>query len=209
MMRRKAGNLRGRRPGWRRWSPAENCQFLRTGLLIVCTVCCRMCTNSVVVGWSTSSPAKSRATYVANSDRSESNMLRPKFDPSQPYRAVEYLRMSDPGQNKRSPEQQESMITTCLERLGYPWQVVKTYRDEGKSGRLLRTRQGYQQIMRELKSGAVSADLILVDTLERFGRVDGLSEIRRNLFQQYGILDPRRRTITSLTRLHPRDGLTP
>ncbi|MEK6238703.1 MAG: recombinase family protein, partial [Planctomycetales bacterium] len=114
-------------------------------------------------------------------------MLRNKFDPDRPYPCVKYLRMSDPGQNKRSPEQQNDMIDGCLERLQRPWRIAKTYKDEGKSGRL-RNRPGYMQMMRDLKSGAVPADLILVDTVERFGRVEELSEIRRNLRQQHGIL---------------------
>ena len=115
-------------------------------------------------------------------------MLRRVFDPMQPYPTVRYLRMSNHGQNQRSPTQQDDMITTVLGRLQYPWRTVETYCDSGRSGRLLRAREDYQRMMRDLKSGAVVADLILVDTIERFGRVDELRTIRRDLFEQHGIL---------------------
>ena len=115
-------------------------------------------------------------------------MLRRQFDPQRPYRVVAYLRMSDPGQNARSPEQQHDTIVHTLERTGYPWRIVKSYTDAGKTGRLKRNRDGYQRMLRELKAKTVVADLILVDTISRFGRVDDLEVIRAELWNQHGIL---------------------
>jgi len=75
-----------------------------------------------------------------------------------------------------------------LNSLGYKWVIVKIYRDDAKSGRYLRKRIGYQQMLQEIKSGVVAVDLVLVDTLERFGRVEELSTIRKELFERHGVL---------------------
>lgn len=115
-------------------------------------------------------------------------MLKRFFDPRLAYRVVVYLRMSTDQQNKRSPEQQLEEITRRLKALGYRWTIVKTYRDDGKSGRYLRKRTGYQAMLRDIKTGAVTVDLILVDTLERFGRVEELPSIRKELYEKHGVL---------------------
>ncbi len=115
-------------------------------------------------------------------------MLKRHFDPRSPYRCVIYLRMSTDQQNKRSPDQQLDQIQSRLKAMGYPWTIVKIYRDDGKSGRYLRKRPGYQAMMRDIKAGSVTADLILVDTIERFGRVEELPTIRKQLFDTYGVL---------------------
>src|SRR4051812_175664 len=115
-------------------------------------------------------------------------MLKRTFEFNRVYDVVLYLRMSSDQQNKRSPEQQKAEINRTLKRLKLPWRIVKVYRDEAKSGRLLRNRKGYQQMMRELKSGIVKASLILVDTIERFGRVEELPGIRKELDERFGIL---------------------
>lgn len=98
-------------------------------------------------------------------------MLSRKFDPNRPYRAVVYVRMSSDQQNPRSPAQQEAEIKRRLQAAGYRWVVVKVYCDEGVSERFIRKRKSYRQMLRDLKTRTVVADLILVDTLERFGRV--------------------------------------
>ena len=43
-------------------------------------------------------------------------------------------------------------------------------------------------MMKEIKTHAVEADLILVDTIERFGRVDELPSIRKELYEKHGVL---------------------
>jgi DNA invertase Pin-like site-specific DNA recombinase/uncharacterized protein (DUF433 family) len=115
-------------------------------------------------------------------------MLTRKYDPTQPYRYLRYGRMSSEKQNPRSPDQQFDTVETTRTRLGYPWVQVKTYRDDGISGRFIRKRTGLQAMLREIEIGRVTADLIAVDTLERLGRADEIAELRRKLLTVYGIL---------------------
>jgi DNA invertase Pin-like site-specific DNA recombinase len=96
--------------------------------------------------------------------------------------------MSSDLQNERSPEQQEAEIRHRLQSLGYPWQIVKVYTDRAKSGRLQRNRPDYQRMMDDIRSGAVVTDLILVDTLERLGRLDDMPTIRKELRDRHGVL---------------------
>ena len=115
-------------------------------------------------------------------------MLKRFFNPMLPYRVIVYLRMSSDQQNKRSPEQQLAEIKRLVKALGYKWSIAKVYRDDAKSGRFLRTRSGYQKMMQDIKTRAVNADLILVDTIERFGRVEELPSIRKDLYERQGVL---------------------
>lgn len=115
-------------------------------------------------------------------------MLHRVFDPKRPYRVVLYVRMSGDKQNPRSPDQQVAEIKRRLKAAGYRWVVVTVYRDDAKSGKYLRKRKAYQKMLRDLKSGVVKADLILVDTLERLGRVEEMPTIRKELFERHGIL---------------------
>jgi site-specific DNA recombinase len=115
-------------------------------------------------------------------------MLKRQFDPKMPHRSVMYLRMSGDTQNPRSPDQQIQEIERRLKALGYTWSKVKLYRDDAISGRYLRKRPAYQRMLRELKTGTVVADLILVDTIERLGRVEELPKIRKDLFELHGVL---------------------
>ena len=115
-------------------------------------------------------------------------MLKRTFDHKLVYRAVAYLRMSSDRQNPRSPDQQLDEINRRLQALGYNWRIEAVYRDDGISGRLLRKRLGFQKMLRDIKTRAISVDLILVDTLERFGRVEELPTIRKELFERDGVL---------------------
>jgi DNA invertase Pin-like site-specific DNA recombinase len=115
-------------------------------------------------------------------------MLRRHFDPLKPLLVVLYLRMSSDDQNPRSPQQQRDTIEATLRRLGYPWTVAQVYTDEAVSGRYLRRRAGFQQMLRDLRTGKVLADAILVDTFERFGRADELAALRQELYQRHGVL---------------------
>lgn len=115
-------------------------------------------------------------------------MLSLHFDATKPYRVVVYLRMSSKKQNERSPDQQLDEIKRRLKKLGYNWVIVKVYRDDAKSGRLFRKRPQFQQMLHDLQTGTVTADLILCDTIERFGRLEELPTIRRELQEKLGIL---------------------
>jgi len=115
-------------------------------------------------------------------------MLKRFFDPKLAYRIAVYLRMSSDQQNKRSPEQQLAEIKRTLKALSYNWIIVETYRDDAKTGRLLRNRKDYQRMMQGIKTGEINVDIVLVDTIERFGRVEELQAIRKELYEKHGVL---------------------
>jgi DNA invertase Pin-like site-specific DNA recombinase len=115
-------------------------------------------------------------------------MLDRKFDPTQPYRFARYGRMSDPRQNKRSPDQQFTTIDETIARCNYPWVAVAAYRDDGVSGRYLRKRDGLNRLLRDVEADLIQIDLIAVDTLERLGRAEEIAELRRKLFVEHGVL---------------------
>src|SRR3954447_22174464 len=96
--------------------------------------------------------------------------------------------MSDPKQNRRSPDQQFATIDETMARCGYPWVCVATYRDDGISGRYLRKRPGLQKLLRDIEASLIRVDLIVVDTLERLGRAEEIAELRRKLLVDYGVL---------------------
>jgi DNA invertase Pin-like site-specific DNA recombinase len=114
-------------------------------------------------------------------------MIESKYDPKKPYRYVEYLRMSDPKQNPRSPDQQNQMIQEELSRQKNPWRKVKDYRDDAVSGKYLRRRLAFFQMIKDIRDGSLKVDLILVDTAERFGRLRELPRILAEL-EKLGVL---------------------
>lgn len=115
-------------------------------------------------------------------------MINREFDPQKPLSVVIYRRMSSELQNKRSPDQQEKEIQLRLKSLRRPWKVIKVYTDEAKSGRMTSNRPLYQKMLQEVKARIVRAEAILVDTMERFGRVDELSDIRKDLLDHFGVV---------------------
>ncbi len=115
-------------------------------------------------------------------------MIKTKFDPGLPHRYLRYARMSLDSQNPRSPTQQFDVIENVQKRCGYPWAPVRDYQDSGKSGRLIKKRPGFCAMLGDIKTGRIKVDLILVDTLERFGRSDEIAALRRELQNKYGVL---------------------
>jgi len=115
-------------------------------------------------------------------------MLKKLLNLMRPLVVVLYLRMSGELQNKRSPDQQREEIISRFTRRGYPWVIIREYRDDAISGRYLRKRPAYQKLMRDIKTEAIQPDAILVDTAERFGRVDQLQTIRDELREKHGVL---------------------
>ena len=91
-------------------------------------------------------------------------------------------------QNPRSPEQQYDSIDLVLRRAGYAWVHALDYRDDAISGRFVAKRPGLQQMLADLRSGRVQADLILVDTYERLGRAEEIGLIRKQLQTRHKIL---------------------
>lgn len=113
--------------------------------------------------------------------------MKRHFDPAKPYRYLRYARMSTDRQNPRSPEQQFDSIERTLTSCGYPWVHVADYRDDGVSGRYVRSRPGLQQMLRRIRDSR-DVDLILVDTFNRFGRAEEVADIRRDLQTRDGVL---------------------
>ena len=115
-------------------------------------------------------------------------MLKNFFDPSLPLLYARYGRMSSDKQNPRSPDQQFDTIEATRKRCGYPWLHVCDYRDDAKTGLYVRRRPALQKLLSDISSGRIVIDLILVDTIERFGRADEMAQIRRDLFVVHGVL---------------------
>ncbi|MGZ0173242.1 MAG: recombinase family protein, partial [Planctomycetales bacterium] len=83
-------------------------------------------------------------------------MLKQKFCYIQFRNVVVYLRMSSENQSKSSPDQQLRSIRKCIKDAGLPWRIVKVYRDDAISGKTARNRPQFMQMLRDIKSGAVS-----------------------------------------------------
>jgi DNA invertase Pin-like site-specific DNA recombinase len=115
-------------------------------------------------------------------------MLKRNLDLHRQYRYVDYRRMSSDLQNPRSPDQQSDVIEQTIKRGGYRWKRVGSYTDRAISGRYVQKRPEFQRMLRDICSGTLKIDLILVDTWERFGRAGELAELRRELEQKYGVL---------------------
>src|SRR4051812_13093537 len=101
------------------------------------------------------------------------------FDPRQAHDYAVYLRMSSELQNEKSPDAQKREIDSTVRRLGCPWREVAAYRDDAKSGRRIGNRPDFVRMLRDIETGVLQVDFILVDTKERFGRMDELDEVLR------------------------------
>ena len=108
-------------------------------------------------------------------------MLKNNFRLNTPYRVAIYARQSTDSQNPNSPDQQIDTIKNLIRTMGLPWEVVAVYRDDAISGRFIKKRPDYQRMLRDIKSGALRVQLLLVDTFERLSRADDSSQIRREL----------------------------
>ena len=115
-------------------------------------------------------------------------MIQIKFNPMLPLLWVFYGRMSSKLQNERSPEQQYETCTNEIKRREYPWRQVGSYIDRAKSGRFKRKRPEFMRMIQDIRTHKIKVDLIVVDTLERFGRADEFDALRRELRDQYGVL---------------------
>ena len=115
-------------------------------------------------------------------------MINTKYDPAMTYRYVMYGRMSSSSQNERSPDQQFNTIQETIQRLGYPWQCVGSYRDDAMSGRFIAKRKGLQDMLGAIESEQIVVDLIIVDTKERFGRNRDDDHLRSILAKNHGVL---------------------
>lgn len=96
--------------------------------------------------------------------------------------------MSDKNQNERSPDQQIAEVKRTIKELKLNWKIVVVYLDDGKKGAFIRKRPKFWRKLNDFYSGAVKADLILVDTTELFARAEELNSIRGKLWNEYGVL---------------------
>ena len=114
-------------------------------------------------------------------------MLKHTLDLEKPHIALAYLRMSSDLQNSRSPDQQLHEIKSLMERLKRPWTIAGVYRDDAKTGRRTANRPQYNRMLQDITCGASKASLLLVDTLERFGRTGDVAGIRKRLYEKHGV----------------------
>lgn len=115
-------------------------------------------------------------------------MIKRTFDLKRRYRFATYGRMSDKKQNERSPDQQFNEIDRLIARLECPWTHVASYRDDGIKARYFRARDGLQALLRDVETGTIDIDLILVDTWERFGRQSEFEALRSKLLNDHGVM---------------------
>lgn len=89
------------------------------------------------------------------------------------FRAAEYVRMSTEHQ-QYATENQADKIREYAERRGI--QIVHTYADEGKSGLRIDGRHALQQLIKDVESGPVDFQIILVYDVSRWGRFQDADE---------------------------------
>ncbi len=115
-------------------------------------------------------------------------MLRRKFDFEKSIDVVLYLRMSSDKQNPKSPAQQRERIENIIENRNLPWRIVATYQDDAMSGMYARKRPGFSKMLQDIENGTIKVGAVLVDTIERFGRMDDLDSRRRRLANRHGVV---------------------
>ena len=94
-------------------------------------------------------------------------------------RAAQYIRMSTDRQ-VYSPEGQAAAIAVYA--ISHNIDVVRTYRDEGRSGLSLNGRDGLKQLLADVQSGLADFDLILVYDVSRWGRFQDIDESAHHEF---------------------------
>ena len=115
-------------------------------------------------------------------------MLKRKFKAENPKKTALYLRMSSDKQNPKSPKQQKDRIETIIKNRNLPWRIIAVYQDDAKSGKSVRNRPGFMKMINDIETGAIAIDAILVDTIERFGRMEDLDNRRKRLYNKHGVL---------------------
>lgn len=115
-------------------------------------------------------------------------MLRRHFNFEKPINVVLYLRMSSDKQNPNSPAQQRERIENIITTRNLPWRIVAVYRDDALSGMYARKRPGFTKMLHDIEHGTINVGAILVDTIERFGRMDDLDSRRKRLANRYGVV---------------------
>ncbi len=116
-------------------------------------------------------------------------MLLQQFNWHENYKYIRYARMSSNQQNPTSPDQQFDTINHTLQGCGYGhWEHLQDYRDTAVSGKVVHKRAGFQKMLFDIKSKTICPDLILVDDIDRFGRMDNINQYRADLYHKHGVL---------------------
>ena len=102
-----------------------------------------------------------------------SELSNESLDPPPLFRAAEYVRMSTEHQ-QYSTENQGDKIREYAARRGI--QIVRTYADEGKSGLNIAGRHALQQLIKDVETGPVDFQMILVYDVSRWGRFQDADE---------------------------------
>ncbi len=89
------------------------------------------------------------------------------------FKAAQYVRMSTEHQ-QYSTENQGDKIKEYAAHRGI--EIIKTYADEGKSGLRIDGRQALQQLIKDVESGPVDFQIILVYDVSRWGRFQDADE---------------------------------
>ncbi len=115
-------------------------------------------------------------------------MIKQNIDLEKPLGCVRYARMSDDTQNPNSPEQQFAEIERVMQLQKRPWRILRDYRDDGIKGKYIGKRPAFQQMLRDIHTGELKVDAVLVDTWERFARAEEAPAIRQKLQNKYGVI---------------------
>lgn len=92
--------------------------------------------------------------------------------PSRP-RAAQYIRMSTDRQVYSTEGQAAAIAVYAVQR---DIDIVRTYKDEGRSGLSLHGRKGLQQLLADVQGGQADFSLILVYDVSRWGRFQDIDE---------------------------------
>src|SRR3981189_773353 len=94
-------------------------------------------------------------------------------DASTGLRAAQYVRMSTDNQRYSTQNQADAIAAYAAQR-GFT--VVRTYKDEGRSGLLLHGRDALQNLLTDVRSGRAGFETILVYDVSRWGRFQDADE---------------------------------
>lgn len=103
-------------------------------------------------------------------------IVRPRTDllsPTSAGRAAQYVRMSTEHQ-RYSTENQAAAIAVYAAQ--HDLVIVRTYRDDGRSGLRIQQREGLIQLIDDVRSGRADFDHILVYDVSRWGRFQDIDE---------------------------------
>ena len=89
------------------------------------------------------------------------------------FRAAQYVRMSTEHQQYSTENQADKIREYAIRRN---IEIVRTYADEGKSGLRIDGRQALQQLIKDVETGNVDFQIILVYDVSRWGRFQDADE---------------------------------